>query len=201
MNQTTQKKAALLVVDIQNDFCSSRGKFAKMGFDVSHIQKMVPRLSLFIKEIEKIGIEVFYSKQTESMRISPKNLKSLFNKGKLKIVCQPNSWGSELYRLKPSDNKNVLKKRTYDFLSNQKLNEILQRKKIKTLIITGVNTDICIDTTTRSAFTKGYNIIIPKDLVATINQKAHPYFLEIFSRFYGTVAPSKEILKNLTNKK
>lgn len=76
----------------------------------------------------------------------------------------------------------------------------LKEKRINTIIITGVNTDICVDTTLRSAFTLGYNIIIPEDLVASINQDTHKQLMKIFHRFFGTVVKSDEILEYLRRK-
>ncbi len=188
---------AILVLDIQNDFCHEEGIFSRLGFNLKPIQKTVPKIISFIDKARQHNVPIFYSKQIESDEVSPTNLKNQFKSGRLKTVCAPNSWGSELYKLKPLSNEKVLEKYTYDFFSNNELRKRLKEKQINTVIITGVNTDICVDTTVRSAFTLGYNIIIPEDLVASINQEAHQHLLKIFHRFFGTVVKSDEILEYL----
>ena len=185
--------AALLILDIQNDFCHEEGKFSKMGMSVKKVQEMVPRLIEFIEIARKHNIPIFYSKQIESDNVSPKNLKNQFGSGRLKPVCAPDSWGSELYKLKPLPSEHVIEKHTYDFFSNEKLKQLLNKQDVDTLIITGVNTDICVDTTLRSAFTLGYNIIIPEDLVASINQDTHKQLLRIFHQFFGEVVRSSDV--------
>lgn len=188
---------AILVLDIQNDFCDEEGAFSKLGFNIKTIQKVVPGIINFISKARQYNIPIFYSKQIESDEVSPQNLKNQFKSGRLKSVCAPDSFGSELYKIKPLPNEQVLEKYTFDFFSNNQLKKQLKEKQINTIIITGVNTDICVDTTLRSAFTLGYNIIILEDLVASINQEAHKYLLKTFHRFFGAVIKSDEILEYL----
>ncbi|MBD3259656.1 isochorismatase family protein [Candidatus Woesearchaeota archaeon] len=188
-------KIAVLVVDIQNDFCDDKGIFAKQGLDVKPNQEVVPRIKEFIEKIRGYDIPIIYSKQIESEEISPENLKEQLRSGRM--VCAPDSWGSELYLLEPAEGEYVLEKKTYDLFSNPEFKRILENQKIKTLVIIGVNTDICVDTTVRRAFTEGYRIIIPKDLVATVNKEGEKYYLAVFDRFFGDVIDSKTILSYL----
>ncbi|MBS3128624.1 isochorismatase family protein, partial [Candidatus Woesearchaeota archaeon] len=67
----------------------------------------------------------------------------------------------------------------------------------------GVNTPLCIDTTVRSGFSRGYNILVPRDLVAMSaslpgNQQAS---LELFHRFFGTVTDARTIVDYLKKNK
>ena len=188
---------AILVVDIQNDFCHDKGVFAKQGLNVNPAQLVTPRIKSFIAEVRKYGLPIVYSKQIESDEMSPDNLRKQFASGKLVPVCAPDSWGSELYELEPADGEHVLVKHTYDLFSNPELTRILKDHEIATVVITGVNTDVCIDTTVRRAFTEGYNVVVPEDLVATMNAEAPPHYLPVFDRFFGTVTDSSKILTYL----
>ena len=187
-------KIAVLVVDIQNDFCHDDGIFAQQGLDVKPAQEVAPRIQEFIEEIRQYYAPIIYTKQIEAEAITPANLKRQFASGKLKAVCTPGSWGSELYQLQPADGEHVLEKRTYDVFSNPELKRILNEHQIKTLVIAGVNTDVCIDTTVRRAFTEGYQIVVPLDLVATMNKAGAKHYLDVFDRFFGVVLDSKEVL-------
>ncbi|MBS3174728.1 cysteine hydrolase [Candidatus Woesearchaeota archaeon] len=192
------EKVAVLVVDIQNDFCDNEGIFAQQGLNVKPAQIITPKIEEFIKKIRRYDLLVIYTKQIEHEDITPQNLKRQFNAGKLKPVCSPNSWGSELYKLKPLKNEFIIEKYTYDVFSNPKLHGILNENKIKTIVVIGVNTDICVDTTVRSAFTKGYQIVVLKDLVATMNKQSERYYLDIFNRFFGDVMHSKKFISFLS---
>ncbi len=191
---------AVLVVDIQNDFCHENGAFAKLGLDVSPAQAVTPRIRAFIDKVRDYDVSIIYSKQIESEEVTPKNLQKQlkrFNQGKIKGACAPGSWGSGLYKLKPAEGEHIVEKYTYDVFSNPQFKDILAQNRINTLVITGVNTDICIDTNIRRSFTEGYNIVIPKDLVATMNTKVQKDYLDVFDKFFGTVTDSKYILDYL----
>lgn len=192
---------AVLVVDIQNDFCHEHGAFAQLGLDVTPAQAVTPLIKGFIDEVRKYGIPVIYSKQIESDEVTPPNLKRQFESGRLKAVCAPNSWGSDFYLLQPAEGEYVLEKYTYDLFSNPQLRKILDEKNINTLVITGVNTDICIDTIVRRAFTEGYQVVVPCNLVATMNSEGQRYYLDVFHKFFGTVTDSDRILAYLATEK
>ena len=55
---------ALIVVDIQNDFCADGGAFHKEGLDLSMIQTTVPRVVNFIQEARKVGLTIIYTQST-----------------------------------------------------------------------------------------------------------------------------------------
>jgi ureidoacrylate peracid hydrolase len=188
---------AVLVVDIQNDFCHDGGVFAQQGLNVQPAQAVTPRIKAFVEAVRAYRVPVIYSKQIESDEVSPDNLKQQFASGKLVPVCAPDSWGSELYQLDPADGEYVLVKHTYDIFSNLELNELLKNKKVDTVIVTGVNTDVCIDTTVRRAFTEGYKVVVPHNLVATMNSEAENHYLKIFNQFFGTVTDSSNVLEYL----
>src|SRR3989344_1485992 len=120
---------AVLVVDMQNDFCHEDGAFARQGLDVRPAQKVAPRIKNFIEASRKYGVPIVYSKMVERRDITPSNLQRLIDRGKLindEPVCAPGSWGSELYQLKPADGEHVLEKRTYDVFSNPELKRLLE---------------------------------------------------------------------------
>jgi len=188
---------AILVVDIQNDFCDDEGIFAKQGLDIKPVQEVAKRIDEFLVEARKLGVPIIFSKQVESAEVTPLNLQRQFYRGKLKEVCSPGSWGSDFYRIKPSGNETVIEKYTYDVFSNPELKRILDKQGIKTLVVTGVNTDICVDTTVRSAFTNGYQIVVPHDLVGTMNKEAQEHFLAVFDRSFGDVTDAQSTLSRL----
>jgi ureidoacrylate peracid hydrolase len=193
---------ALLVVDIQNDFCHEEGVFAESGLDISDVQEAAQRIKKFIDQVREYGVRIVYTKQIESDDITPDNLKRQFENGKLVPVCAPDSWGSELYELEPAQGEYLSEKHTYDAFSNPGLNILL--KNADTVIIAGVNTDVCIDTTVRRAFTEGYQILVAEDLVATAtgaDEKTQKHFLALFDKFYGDVIESEKIIEYLKDHK
>ena len=64
-------------------------------------------------------------------------------------------------------------KSQYDAFYNTNLNDLLQKSKIEQVIITGVMTHLCCETTARTAFVRGYNVFFPIDGTATYNEEFH----------------------------
>ena len=65
---------------------------------------------------------------------------------------------------------------------------------IKTIIVTGVGTNVCVETTCRDGFMRDYYIVVPKDLVATTDSTLHKGSLANLNRYFATVTTSDEIL-------
>ena len=67
--------------------------------------------------------------------------------------------------------------------------------KIKNLVLTGVETSVCVDTTLRAAFTKGYNVIVPVDLVAMEKERwyQHEATLAIWDAVFAHLTSFAEI--------
>ena len=72
-------------------------------------------------------------------------------------------------------NRLVLRKNQYDAFYGTSLEEILQRKNISQVLISGVMTHLCCETTARSAFMRGFEVFFVVDGTATYNQDHHPY--------------------------
>jgi len=195
------KKMGILVIDIQNDFCHDNGIFAQQGLNVKPAQEVTLRIKAFIDEVRKYDVPVIYTRQIESREVSPENLKRQFASGKLVPVCAPHSWGADFYQLWPAEGEEVIEKYTYDPFSNPRLKQILDEREVKTLVIGGVNTDICIDTTVRRAFTEGYQIVVPGDLVTSVNDdwnhNTSRLYLELFNKFFGRVTQAEYVLAYL----
>ncbi len=159
-------KSAILVVDVQNDYCASDGKLAKK-FDLKLVQEMAGRLNLFLEQARKF-VPIFFIRMDKSFVSIPKNLAQRMKEENEEELCVPGTKGFEYYKVKPREEDKQFVKSSYDAFTNKELSKSL--KEFENLIIIGCYTDICVDATMKSAFSKGYNIIIPEDLVTSVNK-------------------------------
>jgi len=127
-------------------------------------------------------------------------LKATMTKGVV-AVSSPGTFDFEYAGIKPNDTDKEITKKSYDVFSNPELEKILSEEGVKNIIITGVNGDVCVDTTIRSAYTKGYNVIVPSDLISTIKEKTYRQesAMELWEQFFAYVLDSKTII-NTFNK-
>jgi len=187
--------AALLVVDVQNDFVSSKGSAAQRGEDVSAAQAMVPTLIRLIAEARRVALPVIYVKtihgewtDTPSW-IYRKSQQSALN------TCREGSWGAEFYdRISPLPSERVVIKHRYSAFINTDLNTVLKAKGVESVLVTGVATNVCVETTARDAYMYDYYVTMVGDCAAAYDPKLHETTLENMRRHFGLVASSEEII-------
>jgi len=194
------KNTWLLVIDVQNDFCHDRGAFGQMGIPVQSIQNMVPRLLSFIKEARQAGITVLFIRTEHSeWTNSPTWLTRRLHRGTEKIVpiCVEGSWGAEFYQVQPTPADRVVIKHRYSAFIDTDLDLILRSHKVSHLLLTGVATNVCVESTARHAFMKDYQVILVEDCCAAASPEEHRGTLLNVSKYFGEVADSRSLLAAL----
>ena len=82
---------------------------------------------------------------------------------------------------------------TMDGFHNTDLEQILKALKCDTLIFTGVATNLCLETTVRSAFNRGYNSIVLSDCVATMNEELQKFPINVIFPMLGEVTTAEKL--------
>jgi nicotinamidase-related amidase len=102
--------------------------------------------------------------------------------------------------LKPLENEIVIDKPGKNSFYKTNLDELLQRNKIRNLLVTGVTTDVCCFTTVSGANDHGFNAIVLEDCVASYNPDRHTAALDIIASqggIFGLVSSSSNVLEAL----
>lgn len=189
----------LLVINTQVDFCSPNGFASKLGRDISPITKMLAKLKPFLRYLRTLSVPIIYCQYVARKDLSPKNVRINKNREEKARMCLLNSRGSQFYNLLPLSNEPIVRHSYYDVFSRTDLNKELKKRQIKTLIITGVRSELSIDSTAKRGVAQGYEVMVLKDLIATYkeNRAAEVQFLKIFNRYYGYVEDSRKFLSYL----
>ncbi|KAI4266899.1 MAG: hypothetical protein L6R38_008490 [Xanthoria sp. 2 TBL-2021] len=113
--------------------------------------------------------------------------------------------GSKDWELMPdidplaTENENpIIHKNTYDAFINTNLAAVLEEKGIERVVVCGVMTDCCCDTTARSAFNQGFETWLVKDACGTASKKQHEAGLNGFGYAFGEVLETEEVVKRLS---
>ncbi len=188
------KHTALIVIDVQKDFMAPDGLLGKRGRDLSMMDPMVDRLEKTIKVASQTDVLALYTQQIyEHEKLNELQKEQYELDGKL-VTCDSIGDGYKFYRINPPSNA-IYVKHNYNVFSNPDFIKTLEAHKIKTLVITGVDTYICVETAIRNGFDLGYKIVVPKDLVATNgrHKDAHERTLWLVQKTYGALTTSEEI--------
>jgi ureidoacrylate peracid hydrolase len=193
---------AVLVVDMQNDWVAPGGILSKEGREPTAAQKMAQRLPAFIDAARSAGALVVFVRNVYSTEgnayLSDSWLEQAARKrpgGYTAIpVCAPNSWEADYYGdVCPKDGDLVVTKHRYSAFYNTDLDTILRVHGIRTVVMTGVGTNVCVETTAREAFVRDYYVVIVRDATAAHTKEDHEATLKNIDRFFGEVSSIEDL--------
>ena len=186
--------AALIVVDVQNDFVSPEGSAGKRGDDVGAAMAMIPNLTSLIDQARKVGLTVVYIRTTHSdwtdtaSWIYRTSQKSGLN------TCREGTWAAAFYNgIAPLPSERVVIKHRYSAFINTDLNTVLKARGIESILVCGVATNVCVETTARDGYMYDYYVTMIDDCSAAYDAKLHMNTLENIRRHFGLVASSHQI--------
>ena len=181
-DQLNPKKAALLILDMQDFFHDS----------TSHA--FIPSAKAIIMPIKSLA-NLFINNNRPI--ITTKHINTKENAKQMdywwRDILTKDSEFSQIIAEFDIPQAELIIKSQYDAFYNTNLNEILQKNNIEQVIITGVMTHLCCETTARSAFVRGYNVFFPIDGTATYNEKFHLATLTNLAHGFANIT----LIKNL----
>jgi len=199
---------ALLVVDMQNGFCSSGGSYekygGKIGADLATYREIIPNTVRIVAACREAGIPIFYTQQvreqsgidlfTRLHRIVPERRAEF-----LRIpACIRGTWDADIIdELKPTENDHIVMKRRDSAFQDTELDLWLRSIRADTLIFTGVDTIICVETTLTDAFNTGYDVILVEDATASSWPNIGRASIRKVSGSYGWVVKTDQLLNLL----
>lgn len=186
--------SAVVIVDVQNDYCHKEGSLAKQNLDVSMVEGMMPSLKKMIYECRKLQIPIIFIQTIhEDCTDSETWTRRLKNKDQAN-VCRKGTWGSAFYELEPEEGDIIVNKHRYSAFIHTRLDSILRSMQINTLIMAGVSTNVCVESTARDGFMLDYNILFLSDCTAAFSQDAHDMALKNIDQYFGSVISSEAMI-------
>ena len=195
-DKVAPRHTALLVVDMQNDFCADNGFVSRGGRDVSAVKDMAKQLPGLVDAARKSGVKVVFVRSVYSMRdnrfLSDVWLEQAARKQgggyTLTPVCGEGSWEGDYYGdVRPDPGDIVISKHRYNAFHATDLDLILRSNGIRTVVVTGVSTNVCVETTARDSFVRDYYTIVVADGTAAYSKDEHEFALKTIDRFFGEV--------------
>jgi ureidoacrylate peracid hydrolase len=187
------RSSAIIVIDMQNDFCDPKGACAKYGLDVSLTQDMIPRMQRFFARARDLGAQLIFVQCIHESSTDSETW--LFRHGGVpRPLCRKGTWGADFCGVAPQGTEPVVIKHRYSAFIGTRLESVLKTLGIRTLIMTGVGTNVCVESTARDGFMLDYNVVFLSDCTATGTLEAHEATLSNMRNHFGTVATSDEVL-------
>ncbi|WP_420829234.1 cysteine hydrolase family protein [Aquibacillus albus] len=194
--QVDPTHTALVIVDVQNDYCDSKGNLGKQGLDISMVDEMIAPLAETVaqareNEVPIIFIQTIHEPSTDSVTWANR-LRDANQEG----ICRKDTWGAEFYKIKPKKEDIIVIKHRYSAFINTRLDSVLRSLNIKSLIVTGVSTNVCVESTARDGFMLDYDIVLLSDCTAAYSKEAYEMTLKNIDQYFGSVCESKDVIES-----
>lgn len=197
-------RTALVVIDVQNDFCSPGGYMDREGQDLSAVGLMVPRLLALVDSARRSGVRIVWVQSAYGTEgnwfLSPvwldRAARSMHGGHIAYRVCEPGSWGAELldgFGAKDPKSETTITKHRYSAFFQTELELMLRAQGMTTVVLTGVSTNTCVETSARDAFMRDFYVVLAEDCCATYSADEQAATLWNIAKYFGQVLPSTEI--------
>jgi ureidoacrylate peracid hydrolase len=194
--------AALVVVDMQNDFVSPGGAWDQTGADISMPQEVLPRLVNLVGRARERGVPIIFIKSVynsdDNRYLSDVFLHQAKRQGTGRYfevpICVAGSWGGELAPgLEPRPEDTIVVKHRFSAFHNTDLDLRLRGQGIRTLLVTGIGTAVCVESTARQAFFLDYYNVVVADCCGAYTRDAHEQAVRRMDFYYGETARSEDV--------
>jgi ureidoacrylate peracid hydrolase len=109
--------------------------------------------------------------------------------------CLKGTWGAEFTGIGPlNESEPVVIKHRYSAFLNTRLDSILRTLKVENIVVLGVATNVCVESTSRHGFMLDYHTTFVSDCSAAYNQAAHDMTLKTHAKHFGQVATAQQII-------
>ncbi len=164
---------ALICIDMQRDFCRPGGFGEMLGNDIANIQSCIPVIAKLQAAFRKCRLPIIHTKECHKPDLSdvptaklkrgnPKMQIGEFGPmGRILIDGEPGT--DFISECEPWEHEHIICKPGKDTFYRTDLDEYLMRRKISGLVITGVTTEVCVQTTMRCANDRGYDCLLVED--------------------------------------
>jgi ureidoacrylate peracid hydrolase len=172
-------RTAVVVVDIQVDFASPDGALGKAGLDMAVVAPAVAQAERLVDLARKAGTPVvFVGLQTSQALDSPAWIERTRRRrggapGEDSAVCRAGDYGAEFVGPTPLPGELVIGKIRYSGFFGTTLNAGLKALGVDTLLVCGLTTECCIDSTVRDAFHLDYHVFVVTDACAAYDPQIH----------------------------
>lgn len=188
---------ALVVIDMQNDFCHAAGYYGRAGKDISQLAGAIDPVARLLTQARQAGASVVFTRllhdeargaMEERHTIKPR----LWSAQGKRLT--PGSWGADIVEaLRPAAGEMIVDKLGFSAFDGTTFEDDLHRRGVSTLLLAGVVSYACVLATGFAAFDRGFDVLLVKDAVGSWNERLGASTSDIVDLLLGQAVTIDEI--------
>jgi len=204
--------AALMIIDMQNDFCAPGGFGERLGNDIAATSAIIPTIQAVLHAARQLGMLVIHTREghlpdlsdcpPSKLARSRKQGAGIGDVGPMGRILIRGEQGHHIVpELAPISREIVIDKPGKGAFYNTELSEVLQQHSITHLVVCGVTTHVCVSSTVREANDRDYQCVVLSDATAAFDHKDHEAALRMIHQqggIFGWVTDTQSFMQSLT---
>lgn len=200
-------KTALIIIDMQRDFCAEGGFGEALGNDVTPTKSIIPTVKKILDQAREKKMFIIHTREGHRPDLSDcppakkRRSNAIGELGPMGKILVRGEYGHDIVdELRPLDGEIIIDKPGKGAFYQTDLHLILQNKGIESLIFCGVTTHVCVHTTIREANDRGYECLMIEDGTATFDPRDQEAAIRMIHQqggIFGWTTTSEHLLNSL----
>jgi ureidoacrylate peracid hydrolase len=188
------RRAGVVIVDMQNDFCHPDGVFSKLGIDTRPLRAAAEPITRLLGAARSSGLPIIMVRTTHDAWVDPPERYRRPTPEGLLHHLRPGSWGADFYGIVPGDADYIVTKHRYSAFFCTDLAVVIRNRGIETLVVAGVTANVCVESTVRDACALDLDVLVAPECVAAPSSSELHAALYNIDRYFGQVVDLEQLL-------
>ncbi len=189
------ERSAVVVVDVQNDYCAPGGVFDRAGGRPANVESLVASINRLVEAARLRDVPVAWVRTVRDRQyyrsVPERPDWPLGPRGH----CLAGTWGAELLESLHRDPTDIyVEKRTRSAFAGTELGSRLRAMRREVVVLGGCATEVCVESTVRSAADEGLVPVVVRDAVSSHDAQSHEASLRVMARHFAQVVPADHVM-------